>query len=98
MAAGVPIAFALGLAGIAMAAVIPDLSMLTALTLFAQRLFVGIDVFLLLAIPLFILAGTLMEEGGTARRLVDFASSIVGRFRGGLGLVTVLSAMFFAGI
>src|SRR6266478_6438999 len=98
MAAGVPIAFALGLAGIAMAAVIRDLSMLTALTLFAQRMFVGIDVFLLLAIPLFILAGALMEVGGTARRLVDFASAVVGGFRGGLGHVTVLSSMFFAGI
>jgi C4-dicarboxylate transporter DctM subunit len=65
---------------------------------FAQRMFVSIDSFVLLAIPLFILAGALMEEGGTARRIVEFASSIVGRFRGGLGLVTVLSAMFFAGI
>src|SRR5882757_1666046 len=98
MAVGVPISFALGLAGIAMAAVIPDLSTLTALTLFAQRMFVGIDVFLLLAIPLFILAGALMEVGGTARRLVDFASAVVGGFRGGLGHVTVLSSMFFAGI
>ena len=98
MAAGVPIAFALGLAGLAMAAAIPDVSILTALTLFAQRLFVGIDVFLLLAIPLFILAGTLMEVGGTARRLVDFASALVGWLPGGLGFVTVLSGMFFAGV
>jgi C4-dicarboxylate transporter DctM subunit len=94
----VPIAFALGLAGLAMAAAIPELPLLTALTLFAQRQFVGIDVFLLLAIPLFILAGVLMEEGGTARRLVDFASSLVGWMPGGLGHVTVLSAMFFSGI
>jgi len=98
VAAGVPIAFALGLAGIAMAAAIPDFSILTALTLFAQRLFVGIDVFLLLAIPLFILAGTLMEVGGTARRLVDFASALVGWLPGGLGFVTVVSGMFFAGV
>ena len=98
MAAGVPIAFALGLAGIAMAGAIPDFSILTALTLFAQRLFVGIDVFLLLAIPLFILAGTLMEVGGTARRLVDFASAVVGWLPGGLGFVTVVSGMFFAGV
>src|SRR5450432_1190083 len=94
----VPIAIALGVAGLAMAAVIPGLSILTALTLFAQRMFVGIDVFLLLAIPLFILAGALMDEGGTARRLVDFASALVGSTRGGLGHVTVLSTMFFSGI
>jgi C4-dicarboxylate transporter, DctM subunit len=94
----VPISIALGVAGLAMAAAIPGMSILTALTLFAQRMFVGIDVFLLLAIPLFILAGAVMEEGGTARRLVDFASALVGGFRGGLGHVTVLSSMFFAGI
>jgi C4-dicarboxylate transporter DctM subunit len=98
IALGVPISIALGVAGLAMAAVIPGLSILTALTLFSQRMFVGIDVFLLLAIPLFILAGALMEIGGTARRLVDFASAVVGGFRGGLGHVTVLSSMFFAGI
>jgi len=98
IAVGVPISIALGLAGLAMAIAIPDLTMITALTLFAQRMFVGIDVFLLLAIPLFILAGALMEVGGTARRLVDFASAVVGGFRGGLGHVTVLSSMFFAGI
>src|SRR5471030_2531841 len=94
----VPIAIALGVAGLAMAAAIPGLSILTALTLFAQRMFVGIDVFLLLAIPLFILAGALMDEGGTARRLVNFASALVGSTRGGLGHVTVLSTMFFSGI
>ena len=98
MLARVPISFALGVAGLAMAAAIPGMSMLTALTLFAQRMFVGIDVFLLLAIPLFILAGALMDEGGTARRLVDFASALVGSTRGGLGHVTVLSTMFFSGI
>lgn len=98
IAVRVPISFALGLGGLAMAAAIPDLSLMTALTLFAQRIFVGIDVFLLLAIPLFILAGALMEVGGAAQRLVDFASALVGRYRGGLGHVTVLSNMFFSGI
>src|ERR1700747_3639739 len=82
----IPISFALGLSGLAMAATLPDMSMVTALTVYAQRMFVSIDTFVLLAIPLFILAGALMEEGGTARRIVDFASTIVGRYRGGLGL------------
>ncbi|MEM7776345.1 MAG: TRAP transporter large permease [Pseudomonadota bacterium] len=98
IAVRVPISFALGVGGLAMAAAIPELDMMTTLTLFAQRVFVGIDVFLLLAIPLFILAGALMEEGGAASRLVGFASALVGRFRGGLGYVTVLSTMFFSGI
>ncbi len=93
----VPISFALGLGGLAMALAI-DMEFMVILTLFAQRIFVGIDVFLLLAIPLFILAGALMEEGGAATRLVNFASALVGRFRGGLGHVTVLSTMFFSGI
>jgi C4-dicarboxylate transporter DctM subunit len=95
---GIPISIGLGLSGLAMAAAIPGLPLLAAVTLFAQRIFVGIDVFLLLAIPLFILAGALMEVGGTARRLVDFVSAIVGGFRGGLGYVTIISSMFFAGI
>lgn len=93
----VPVSFALGLGGLAMALAI-DMDFMVILTLFAQRIFVGIDVFLLLAIPLFILAGALMEEGGAAIRLVNFASALVGRFRGGLGHVTVLSTMFFSGI
>ena len=93
----VPVSFALGLGGLAMAVAI-DMEFMVILTLFAQRIFVGIDVFLLLAIPLFILAGALMEEGGAATRLVNFASALVGRFRGGLGHVTVLSTMFFSGI
>jgi TRAP-type mannitol/chloroaromatic compound transport system permease large subunit len=80
----VPISIALGMAGFAMAAAIPGLSIMTAVTLVAQRMFVGIDVFLLLAIPLFILAGAIMEVGGTARRLVDFASALVGGVPGGL--------------
>lgn len=98
LALGLPIAFALGLAGLAMATLIPGMTPVTAVTLFAQRMFVGIDAFVLLAVPLFILAGALMEEGGTAIRLVNFASALVGRVRGGLAMVMVLTSMFFAGI
>src|SRR5260370_21998808 len=94
----VPISFALGISGLAMSATLSDMSMLTALTVYAQRMFVSIDTFVLLAIPLFILAGAVMEEGGTARRLIDFASAIVGRYRGGLGHVNIVSGMFLSGI
>ena len=98
LALGVPIAFCLGLSGLAMAAFVPGMTPVTAVTLFVQRMFVGVDAFVLLAVPLFILAGALMEAGGTAARLVDFAASLVGRVRGGLAMVLVLTSMFFAGI
>jgi len=58
----------------------------------------GVESFTLLAIPFFILAGDLMGAGGLARRLIDFASSLVGRFTGGLGLVNTLTCMFFGAI
>ena len=58
----------------------------------------GLDSFALLAIPFFILAGELMGAGGLARRLIDFAAALVGRFRGGLALVNTLTCMFFGAI
>ncbi|SDH16389.1 C4-dicarboxylate transporter, DctM subunit [Alteribacillus persepolensis] len=63
-----------------------------------QRLFTGIDVSSLLAIPFFILAGNLMLTGGLAQRILDLANSVLGRSTGGLALVTVLACMFFAAI
>ena len=64
----------------------------------AQRMSTGIASFPLLAIPFFILAGILMGEGGMARRLIDFASTLVGRFPGGLSYVNTLTCMFFGAI
>lgn len=63
-----------------------------------QRMFAALDSFPLTAIPFFILAGALMEVSGISTRLINFAQSLVGRATGGLGLVAVLSAMFFAAI
>ena len=63
-----------------------------------QRLISGADNFVLLAIPLFILAGLLMETGGISRRLVDLAVALVGHFRGGLAQVTVVGEILFSGI
>jgi tripartite ATP-independent transporter DctM subunit len=68
------------------------------ISLFAQRLFTGIDIFLLLAIPLFAFAGEIMNQATLTDRLVAFAQSLVGRLRGGLAAVNVLSSMFFSGI
>ena len=67
-------------------------------TVVAQRMATGIDSFSLLAIPFFILSGQLMGRGGMAIRLIDFAAALVGRFRGGLGYVNVLTCMLFGSI
>ncbi len=62
------------------------------------KLYSGIDTFPFLAIPLFILAGGLMEQGGISHRLVRFAKNLVGHIKGGLGFVVVVSEIFFSGI
>lgn len=63
-----------------------------------QRSFVGLDQFVIQAVPLFILCGNLMSAGGTMTRLVEFSRALVGRFRGGLAHVNIVGSMFFAGI
>lgn len=63
-----------------------------------QRLFMGIDSVALMAIPMFILAGDIMNRGGLARRLVNLANNLVGNTSGGLAIVTILGCMFFAAI
>lgn len=91
---GMPIAFSLGVASVATLQFGSNLP----LTLAAQRLFTGTDSFPLMAIPFFMLAGGLMESGGISRRLFDFAHALVGFVYGGLAMVSVVAAMFFAGI
>ncbi|NLH95070.1 MAG: TRAP transporter large permease [Synergistaceae bacterium] len=68
------------------------------MTFLAQKSFTGLDAFPFLAIPFFILAGSLMCSGGISRRLVNLAESLVGFIAGGLAMVTVLACMFFAAI
>lgn len=68
------------------------------LAMIAQNAFTGIDSFPLLAIPFFMLAGSLMSYGGISKRIVDFAESLVGFMIGGLAMVTVTACMFFAAI
>ena len=91
---GIPIAFSLGVASVAALQFASNLP----LTLAAQRLFTGTDSFPLMAVPFFMLAGELMECGGISRRLFDFAHALVGFVFGGLAMVAVVAAMFFAGI
>jgi tripartite ATP-independent transporter DctM subunit len=68
------------------------------LELIPQRIFTGIDIFLLLAIPLFMLAGEVMNAGRLTDKLVEFSAALVGKVRGGLAMVNVLTSMLFAGI
>lgn len=93
VAMGLPVAFCLGVAA-AVTVAYEALPMVIAV----QRLVSGISMFSLLAIPFFIFAGELMFHGGIASHLVRFASSLVGRVRGGLGVVNVFSSMLFGGI
>lgn len=90
---GIPVAFAMALATIAgfIALGIP-------LETVAQKMMSGIEPFPFVAIPLFVLAGALMETSGISRRLVALASAIVGHIRGGLGIVVVASEVLFSGI
>ena len=92
---GVPIALALGIGGMAFLWFSGNGDMMLALP---QRMMAGVDQFVLLTIPLFLLAGTLMNAGGITDRIVEFARVSVGHRRGGMSSVTVLSAGFFAGI
>nr|CAD6438734.1 TRAP transporter large permease [Rhizobium sp. Q54] len=63
-----------------------------------QRMFVGLDQFVIMAVPMFILAGKLMAAGGTLHRLIDLAVVLVGHVRGGLAQVNIVASMFFSGI
>ncbi len=68
------------------------------LSILPQRIFAQLDVFAFMAMPLFILTAEIMSRAGVTRSLIDFALSMVGRLRGGLGHVNVLTSVFFAGI
>ncbi|MDE0766249.1 MAG: TRAP transporter large permease [Amylibacter sp.] len=90
----VPIAIAIGMATMgALVILSPDF-----LVLVPQKILAGIDSFTLLAIPMFIFAGTVMGNGGIARRIVNLALIFVGQVRGGLGFVVIISTMFFSGV
>ncbi|EPX83780.1 TRAP transporter, DctM subunit [Rubellimicrobium thermophilum DSM 16684] len=93
LAAGIPVAVTLGLASMCylLAAGIP-------LVVMPQKMYAGIDVFVLLSIPGFILAGNLMNHGGITGRIIRLANALVGWMRGGLGLSNVAGSMLFGGI
>jgi len=94
MVLGVPVACAMGVAAIAVIPFAEGVPM----SMFAHRLVISADSFTLLAIPLFVLAGALMETGGIATKLVNLAKALVGFVKGGLGMAVIVGEMFFSGI
>ena len=93
LAFGFPVAICLGLTSL-----VALWSKGIMLAVMAQRIFTGIDSFPLMAVPFFVLAGEIMNRGGTTRRLIDFANVLVGRIPGGLAHTNIVASMFFGGI
>ena len=94
MALGMPIAFALLFSSVALMFYLDQFNSV----IIAENLINGADNYPLLAIPLFILAGELMNEGGLSRRIVSMAMALVGHIRGGLGYVAIISTLLFAAL
>src|SRR5690554_4533599 len=94
MGIGVPISFSLGLvafAGINTLAKIPNIVIF-------NKMFYGLNSFVLLAVPLFILAANLMNHGKISKMLIDFSIALVGSIRGGLAHANIIVSMIFAGV
>ncbi|MFD1579854.1 TRAP transporter large permease [Ramlibacter ginsenosidimutans] len=94
MLTGMPISIALGLTVLSFMFMLSDVS----LDSVAMKLFTGIENFEIMAIPFFILAGNFLTHGGVARRMINFATSMVGHWHGGLGLSAVLACALFAAV
>lgn len=93
---GVPVAWSIGISCLLTLAV--SIDSMAAFTTMAQRMATGLDSFSLLAIPFFILAGQIMNQGGIAHRLINFAKALIGSLPGGLIYVNVIAAMLFGAI
>uniref|UniRef100_A0A7V4TGY4 TRAP transporter large permease n=1 Tax=Candidatus Caldatribacterium saccharofermentans TaxID=1454753 RepID=A0A7V4TGY4_9BACT len=93
---GLPVAFALGIAGLVSMFLMWGNAI--PLGVVAQRVLYGVNSFVLLAIPLFLLTGKLMNAGGITQRIFRFARMLVGHWSGGLGQVNILASMIFAGM
>ncbi|MDP5229516.1 MAG: TRAP transporter large permease [Cellulophaga sp.] len=96
LAIGTPVAWSIAIS--AMLTLLVSIPMIPAFTTVSQRMGTGLDSFALLAIPLFILSGELMNKGGIAHRLIAFAKTLVGALPGGLALINIISAMLMGAI
>nr|WP_041633163.1 TRAP transporter large permease [Maribacter sp. HTCC2170] len=96
LAYGVPVAYSIGIS--TTLTLLLNMVFMPATTTVMQRMTTGIDNFALLAIPFFILAGELMNRGGIAKRLIEFAKSLIGSLPGGLAYVNIIAAMLFGAI
>jgi C4-dicarboxylate transporter, DctM subunit len=94
MASGMPISIALGLSVLVYLFILSDVDP----KMVGLKLFTSLDRFEIMAIPFFILAGNLLTTGGVARRMIDFAASLIGHWYGGLGLAGVVACALFAAI
>jgi C4-dicarboxylate transporter DctM subunit len=94
MASGMPISIALGLSVLTFLFILSDVDP----KMVGLKLFTSIDRFEIMAIPFFILAGNFLTAGGVARRMIDFATSLIGHWYGGLGLAGVVACALFAAI
>ncbi|MDQ6880675.1 MAG: TRAP transporter large permease subunit [Pseudomonadota bacterium] len=94
MLTGMPISIALGLTVLSFMFTLTDIP----LDSVAMKLFTGIENFEIMAIPFFILAGTFLTHGGVARRMIKFATSMIGHWHGGLGLAAVMACALFAAV
>lgn len=96
LAYGLPVAYSIGIS--TTLTILLNIAVLPGITTVTQRMTTGIDSFALLAIPFFVLAGELMNRGGIANRLINFAKSMVGSLPGGLAYVNTVAAMLFGAI
>lgn len=91
---GMPIGFSIGAATVIVLYFFTTIDM----TVTAQYCFSGLHSFTLVCVPMFVFAGVIMSKGGIAKRIVNFIQSIIGTIVGGLGMVTILSCMFFGAL
>ena len=96
LAIGVPVAWSIGIS--CLCTIMISVDSMASFTTIAQRMATGLDSFSLLAIPLFVLAGQVMNQGGIALRLINFAKALMGALPGGLIYVNVIAAMLFGAI
>lgn len=93
---GVPVAWSIGVS--TLFTMLVSIPFMPAVTTVAQQMATGLDSFTLLAIPFFVLAGQIMNQGGIAKRLIAFAKTLVGALPGGLAHVNIVTAMLFGAI